>query len=591
MPAAFIPQLLILAILGLALILFIRNRIRYDIIALLIMLAVIASGVLSPEAVFATIGHPAIITVAAMFVMSEAFVRCGIVDVIVDKLRFLYGRPIIGLGFLVVLVMFLSAFVNNAGALAMSIPIAIHLARKSGTPVALFLLPLAFASHLGGFTTLIGTPRNIIISDFRAEATGAPFAMFDFMPVGGSIAIIGAVFLIAISWRLIPRKKSDSNDTPLTRQYTTEVYISEESPLINRSIKDLEIEAKHEIKVMALHLDARPITISPDTNFTSNMSVNLRGTLDALVQYTTRYNLNLSGLRAHERFVTNEDDYVTKEVVIPPYAKIIGSTWNNLPLQKRFGVNFIGLFRRETDLVTPLADTTLWPNDILVLHGRSSSVEETVSSLQLLSIVGAESNLGRKSSALTTLFLLIAAIAIATFNILPLEVIFLTTAILLILLNIISLREAYESIDQTVLILLAGMITLGKALQESGAAASIAQSIVHLDTYIGPILMLLIVLVVTMFLSDFMNTAAAAVVMAPIAILVAETMSLSVDPFLIAVAVGSSCAFLTPIGHESNAMVMKQGGYTFKDYFRVGLPLELIIIVITIPLILHFWPF
>jgi di/tricarboxylate transporter len=414
--------------------------------------------------------------------------------------------------------------------------------------------------------------------------------MFDFLPVGGALALIGALFLIVVSWRLIPVRKNTATEASLLRPYTTEVVITEDSPLSGLTVKALELDAKHEIRVLSTHTGEATASATPETILSPGQTINIVGTLSALVQYTTRYTLSLSGLRAKERFVTNEDDYVTKEVLIPPYAKIIGTNWDTIPLERRYGVNFIALFRRDTDLTEPLRQSTLWPNDILVLHGRSSSVTETIQALQLLPIATTESNLGRQTHALITLALLVMAVSIAAFGIIPLEVIFLTTAILLILLNIISLREAYESIDLTVLILLAGMITLGKALLASGAAASIAAFVVSLDSFVGPIVMLTVVLMATMLLSDFMNTTASAVIMAPVAIMAAQSMSLSIDPFLIAVAIGSSCAFLTPVGHESNAMIMRQGGYTFTDYFRVGLPLEIIIITTSIPLIIHFWP-
>lgn len=584
-----LTQFLVLALLGVALALFIRNRLRYDVIALLVMLGVIATGVLTAEEVFANLGHPAIIIIASMFVMSEAFVRSGIVDVVVNKVTILHRHPLFALAVLVLLAMFLSAFVNNAGALAMTIPIAIHLARKSNTPITFFLLPLAFASHLGGFTTLIGTPRNLIISEFRAEATGTPFGMFDFFYVGGFIALLGSAFLIFIAWRLIPLRRNQI-DTPILRAYTTEVTVGEDAKVVGLSCQAFETLCKHEIQVVSLHSSAGSTPASPDSIIPSNITLNIRGTVDALIQYTRQFHLTLTGMRAEERFVTNEDDYTTKEAMVPPYAKIIGSTWNDIPWQKRFGVNFIGIFRRDHTLTESLANTTLWPNDMLVLHGRTSTINETISALQLLPIAQPETSLGQRSSATLTSLLLVMAITIASANILPLEVIFLTTAILLLLLNLISLRQAYESIDQTVLILIAGMLTLGEALQASGAATSIGNLLLQLDTHVGAPFMLAIILASSMLLSDFMNTNAAAVIMAPIAIVTATSIGVSIDPFLMAVAVGASCAFLTPIGHESNTMVMRQGGYTFTDYFKVGLPLEIIIFSISIPAILYFWP-
>jgi len=589
--STILPQLAIVTILAAALVLFMRNRIRYDVIAVLIMLAVIATGVMSYTEVFSNLGHPAIIIVASMFIMSEAFVRSGIVDLIVSRLTFLYKKPILSLSFLIFLVAIISAFVNNAGALAMCLPIAIYLARKSNTPIAFFLLPLAFASHLGGFLTLIGTPRNILISDFRESAIGIPFQMFDFAYVGGGIALVGSLFLFAVGWRLIPVRDNSDSDKPIVRLYTSELIVSNKSSVINKNPRDVSKLSNQALSLTALYREGEMQSVDDSTIVMPGDTLIVRGTADSLMQYSHALGLTLGGLRAQEGFISSDDDFTTIEAVVPPYAKIIGNNWDNIPLKRRFGANFLGLFRRDNQVNKPLSAIKIWPNDILILHGRTATINETVRDLQLLPIADGEVTLGRHSSVLLTILLLFIAIGIATLNILPLAVIFMTTAILIILLNLVTLRQAYESVDQTILILLAGMITLGEAMQKSGAAESIAKIFYNLDSWLGPVSMLILIMVVSMLLSDFMNTTASAVVMGPIAIVVANSMNVSIDPFLIAVAIGASCAFLTPIGHESNAIVMKHGGYTFKDYFRVGLPLEILILVTSIPLILTFWPF
>ncbi len=590
---AIVAQLAVLGILVVAMTLFIRNRLRYDVVALLVMLVVVLLGILEFEAVFANFGHPAIIIVASMFVMSEAFVRSGIVDAIVGRLTFLYRYPILGLGFMVIIVTLTSAFVNNAGALAMSIPIALHLARKSNTPIAFFLLPMALASHLGGFLTLIGTPRNIIISNFRESATGIPFGMFDFLPVGGGVALVGCIFLIAVAWRIIPLRKPEQSETPIRRAYLTEVSIPKQSKVAGITISKFEKLTKNTVSVEAVYrVDSGFIAPTETLGLLADDVMLIKGEIDVLAQVTKRYYLSLTGRRAVEQYVTNEDDYVTIETVVPPYSKLTGSTWNAIELRKRFGTNFIGLYRTKMRTFDhELAEVVFLPNDILLLQGRRASVDETINSLRLLPIAHTESDFGKTTTMLAALAIIVGGVAIASLQIIPIAVVFLATALLLVTTNLVSLRQAYDSVDATVLVLLAGMITLGDAMQASGAAATIANAIGSLDGFLGPIAMLILVLIVSMLLSDFMNSTASAVIMAPIAILVAENLQVSLDPFLMAVAIGASCAFLTPIGHESNAIVMRQGGYTFSDFFRVGLPLELLIIATTIPLILYAWPF
>lgn len=586
----YFKQVLVLCTLALGLTLFIKGRIRYDVVSLLLIIIIIAFGILTPNEAFANFGHPAIIIVASMFVMGEALVRSGVVDAITGRLGFLYTRPMIGLGVLVIVVTLLSSFVNNAGALAIVAPVAVHLARKSRTSIALFLLPLAFASHLGGFMTLIGTPRNIIISDFRADVTGTPFAMFDFLPVGGLVALAGVLFLIIISWRMIPQRKSVENEPELTRSYLTEVTVPPHSHLITVTIERFEEMCSQSIKVIGIHRDSQDLQPISTLEIDENDRLLLQGEIEALTFHTERLHLGLTGMRAKEGYVTNEDEQITMEVLVPTYARIIGQNWNDIALRERFGVNFIGISRRNNEIASEIDSVRFWPNDFLLLHGRRDSIEHTIQTLRLMAIANSEVPLGRTLRIVSVLAILGSSIAIATLNIFPLAVIFLITSVILVLFNLVSLRQAYESIDQTVLILLAGMITLGEALQRSGAAETIAHTALQFGDVLGPVIMLCVILLFTIFLSDFMNTTASAVTMAPIAILIAQNLNVSVDTFLMAVAIGASCAFLTPIGHESNAMVMKQGGYTFKDYFKVGLPLELIIISTSIPLILHFWP-
>jgi len=316
----------------------------------------------------------------------------------------------------------------------------------------------------------------------------------------------------------------------------------------------------------------------------------LRGTEEALTLITEKFKLHLTGLRALERHVTNNDEYLSMEAVIPPYARIAGKSWDEIPLQERFGTNFIGLFRRNFVPQVSLAKCKLIGNDIILLQGRRESVQSTVESLSLLPLANSDVRLGRTTTILSTLFVLISAIALATMQIAPLALIFLVTVMILVGLNLVSLRGAYHSVDWSILVLLAGMITLGDALVASGAADTLARGIVSVSEVTSPVTILVIVLIASMAMSDFINTTASAVIMSPIAILIATGMNVSIDPFLIAVAVGASSAFLTPVGHESNALVMQKGGYRFSDFTRMGLPLEILILVVSIPLILYAWP-
>lgn len=587
---AWYQQTAILLLLGVGLIMFIKDRFRYDVVALFLMIAIIVLGIIPYEEALANFGHPAVVIVGAMFIMSNALVYSGIIDLIVSRISFLHGRPVISLFCLIVLVALISGFVNNIGALAMVMPIALHLAQKSNTPIAFYLLPIAFASHLGGYLTLIGTPRNILISDYREAATGVPFTMFDFTYVGGAIAIAGIIFITLYAWKFFPRKNASGTNNLIVRDYVTEVSLTNDSKVLNLNVAKFHTKVKDQVTLVNIFRNNTPLAFTDATLMHEDDVLCLRGSEESLSLIIEKFKLHLTGLRALERHVTNADDYISLEVLVPPYAKITNRSWDEIRLQDRFGTNFIGLFRRNFNPLQPLAQTKIHGNDILLLQGRTESVMSTVNAFSLLPLANSTAHLGRTTTILATLTIVLGAIVVATFSVIPLPIVFLLAVALLIGTNLISLRAAYDSIDWPVLMLIAGMITLGDGLVASGAAESLSSGILALSETLSPVAILVVVLVASMLMSDFINTTASAVIMGPIAVLIATGIGVSVDPFLIAVAIGASSAFLTPVGHESNALVMQKGGYRFSDFTKIGLPLELIIIAVSIPLILIVWP-
>lgn len=585
-----IAQLVVVGILGTATILFMKDRWRFDIIALMIMVAIMLTGVMPYQAVLAQFGDPIIIIVASMFVISSALVHSGIVEFFLSRAGWLQTRPVVTLIILMLLVTLISAFVSNIGALAISIPIALYVARKSQTPITFFLLPLAFASHLGGFLTLIGTPRNILISEFRMDAIGSGFAMFDFAYVGGVISIVGTVFVVLYAYYFLPRTSTKNNHTE-ERRYTTEATIQEDTKLQpDCTVALFEEKTKQTVTVAKLVRDDVLIPATPHTKLQPGDTLLLCGTEEALTYAVERFHLDLDGIRALERGVTNQDEYVTLEVLIPPYVELHHQTWNRIPLQHRYGTNFIALHRQDAHISTRLAETYLEPNDILLLEGRKDSVESTIESLGFIPLAGTPLHFGQPTTIAATVSIIVVALGLASFAVLPLPIIFLSTVVILTVTNLVSLKQMYASIQLPVLILLAGMLTLGESLQVSGTADTFASTLLEISSLTSPVVILGIVLFATMVFADFVNSTAATVIMAPIAIMIAGGIAASVDPFLMAVAVGASSGFLTPIGHESNALVKQQAGYSVRDFVKIGLPLELIIFTISLPLILFFWP-
>lgn len=588
--AEYLQQLLIVIILIGGLMFFIRDRFRYDVIALAIMLAIVVSGILSYEEVLSNFGHPIVVIVAAMFIMSSALASSGLVDRIVGNLTFLYTRPFLALAVLCLVVAGISAFVNNIGALAMVIPVALILAQKSRTPVAFFLLPLAMASHFGGFLTLIGNPRNILISDFREDAIGTPFSMFDFTSVGIFVALVGLIFVVVYARLYLPRKFDDDQTDEPTRIFLTEVRVPEGSKVATLTVGKFNVRTKSQVTISQIFRNHTLLTFNEGTHLLPDDVIQLTGTELALTQYIERFGLELTGLRALELHVTNADDHITREVLIPPYSKLVGRSWNTTLLRDRFGTNFLALFRSRRLPRTELGDYRFQANDIILLQGQKGSVETTLEHFSLLPLAIEDVHLGRFTTIIATVTIVVSAILLASLAIAPIAIIFLAAALLLVVTNLISLRRAYESIDFPVIILLAGMITLGEAIQVSGVDDVLASVILSAGDLLSPVAMLALVLVATMAISDFINCTAAAVVMTPVAIMTANGLGVSIDPFLMAAALGASSAFLTPVGHESNALVMQKGGYSFSDFTKMGLPLELLIFIVSLPLILTFWP-
>ena len=586
-----LQQIIVFTVLAAALALFIRGRWRYDVVALMALLAVTVTGIIPGEQAFAGFGHPAVITVAAVLVVSRGLRNSGVVNLLAKPLLRVGERPFLQIAALTSLVAALSAFMNNVGALALLMPVAIRMARKNGRSPSLLLMPLAFGSLLGGLITLIGTPPNIIIATFRAETGAEPFRMFDFTPVGLGVAIAGLLFISIIGWRLVPQRKGAASREELFEigDYVTEVIVPADSKLVGKRLRDLGNVSEAEVVVIALLRGKRrlnnpssfEVMRADDVLVVEANSEDLRELVDAA-------GLTLSGSRKLGEDALESGSLM--EAVIMADSLIVGQTARSLNLRWRYGVNLIGVARMGSRIRRRLRDIRFQVGDILLLQGPEEGFSATLSTLGCLPLAGRGLSLGQPRRIGLGLGIFGTALLLAAVGLLPIQVTFVGAAVALVLARIISLREAYESIDWSIIVLLGAMIPVGQALEASGGADLIAAGTLAVSGQMPAVVSLIIILIATMFLSDLVNNAAAAVLMAPIAISVAAGLGASVDPFLMAVAIGASCAFLTPIGHQSNTLVMGPGGYQFGDYWRMGLLLEVIIVLVSVPLIITFWP-
>lgn len=589
-----IEAIIVFAVLFLALILFVWDRWRYDVVALLALLAVTVTGIIPGDQAFAGFGHPAVITVAAVLVVSRGLLNSGVVDAIAHRL----GRAGDGLAaqvaVLTALVTFLSGFMNNVGALALMMPVSIRIARRNGQSPSLFLMPVAFGSLLGGLTTLIGTPPNIIIATFRADNGLEPFRMFDFTPVGLGVAVVGVLFIALAGWRLVPVRKSRAwrRDIFEIERYMTEVRVSEESALVGRSLANIQMTADTEVVVVGLVRGNTPVAApSSYEHLEAGDILIVEARTEDLKTFTNRLDLELVGDRDVTQEVLQSDAVHLVEAVVRTGSFMVGETVRSLNLRQQYGVNLLGISRQGARAHTRLGRVRIQAGDVLLLQGPRGMFGEVLSSLGALPLAERRLTLGRPRRILLSVGIFGAAIITAAVGLVPVEVAFIAASVAMIMTDLLTLGEVYESIDWSVIVLLGAMIPVGQALETSGGADLIANQVLILaQAGLSPVATLVIVLVATMLLSNLVNNAAAAVLMAPIALTIADGLGAAADPFLMAVAIGASSAFLTPIGHQSNTLVMGPGGYRFGDYWRMGLPLQIIIVLAAVPLILRFWP-
>ena len=589
-------EVILFGVLLLTLVMFAAGRIRYDIVALAALIILVVVGIVPPSEAFLGFSHPAVVTVAAVLVLSEVFRSSGIVDVLARRFSRV-GRALTAqITSLSSLVAALSAFMNNVGALSILLPLAIRMARGSNRAYSPYLMPLAFCSLLGGMTTLVGTPPNIIIASFRESATGEAFTMFDFTPVGLGVAVSGVIFIALIGWRLIPTRQAQSTpgETIEIADYMTEVRVTEDSRYVGRLVRDLEELAQEDVAIVGLiHRGRRYGAPSSYQIIDTGDVFIIEANPEDLKSFVDETGFRLEGftnIRSDVDRAVASDDVSLLEAVVVPNGQTDGSNAAGLHLHSEYGVNLLAVSRSGARITSRLSRVVLQAGDVLLLQGRTELVLSALPRLNLLPLADRELRIGQRRRLAIPIAVFVGALLLTVLGLLPIHVSLVAAATLLLLSRFITLQSAYQSINWPIIILLGAMIPVGGALESTGGAERIAGIVTDLGHTMPPWTILAIVLVTTMLLSDVVNNSTAVILMAPVAMRVAETMGVSVDPFLMAVAIGGSSAFLTPIGHQSNTIVMGPGGYKFGDYWRMGLPLDVIIVTVSIPLIMWVWP-
>lgn len=623
-------QIILLALLGITVLLFLWARWRHDIVALGALLAAVAAGLVPSGEAFAGFGHPAVITVACVLVLSGALQSTGAIDWAARAFMPRSSSPAVMIGALSGFAAVLSGFMNNVGALALLMPFAIQVAARLDLPPGRLLMPLAFGSILGGMTTLIGTPPNLIVSGFRVQNGAGSFAMFDFAPVGLAVALTGIAFLVLGGWRLVPARPRSGAETFETGAYLTEAVVPEGSKAAGMMLRDVEAaldEADAQV-VGLVRNETRIPAPNPWREVRAGDILVIEAEPEALNEALGRLDLKLAeairpkppaaedegdgegsptaaSLRTAQADKTDaaqgvtpearrtslqSDEVVLMELAVRPRADLVGRSASSIRLRTRYGINLLAVSREGRRSRARLRTMPIAEGDVLLMQGPPDAIMDFANRFGCVPLAHRELRIPAPRKALLAAAILACAIGGAAFGLVPAAIAFAAGLVAVVLSGVVPVKRVYDAIDWSVIVLLAALIPVAGAMATTGTADLIAKSLVGSLAAGHPVIALVVILVVTMTLSDFMNNAATAAVMCPVAIGTAGQLGVSADPFLMAVAVGASCAFLTPIGHQNNTLILGPGGFRFGDYWPLGLPLEVLVVLVATPMILLVWP-
>ena len=594
---------------------FLWGRWRHDMVALGALLACVLAGLVRPADAFAGFGHPAVITVACVLVLSRGLQTSGAVDALAHNLLPSGSGPTLTIAAITALGALLSAFMNNVGALALLMPVAVKVARRQELPPGRILMPLAFGSILGGMTTLIGTPPNLIVSGFREQTGAGSFAMFDFSPVGVAVTLAGVALIGLVGWRLVPARNEAGMQGFDSGGYITEARVPEGSKADSKTLREIdELLEQNDAQVIGLvRNEVRVSAPNPARTVRAGDILVIEADAGVLANAISSLGLKLEEAKAGEpeggeasavaaaadgTARTKDDrpppdeaeEVVLMEMVVLPQSTLSGRSASDLLLRSRYGLNLLAVSRQGRRSVARLRSLRFAPGDLLLIQGQPDALGEFASNFGCVPLTERELRIPDRRKALLASGVLAGAVAGAAFGLLPAAISFAAGVLASMALRTVPPRAVYTAIDWPVVVLLGSLIPVASAMETTGTASVLAGFLLESLAQGNAVVALVLVLVVTMMLSDVMNNAATAAVMCPIALGAAAQLGVNADTFLMAVAVGASCAFLTPIGHQNNTLILGPGGLRFGDYWRLGVPVEIVVLAVGIPTLLAVWP-
>lgn len=617
-------QATILAVLLATMAMFLFGRWRHDMVAVGALLACVLSGLVSYQDAFAGFGHPAVVTVACVLILSAGLQHTGAVDALTRRVLPASAGAMTSIAALTALAAVLSGFMNNVGALALLMPVAVQIARRLDLPPGRVLMPLAFGSILGGMTTMVGTPPNLIVAGFRQASGAGSFGVFDFTPVGLAVAASGVAFIALLGWRLVPARRAAGVESFETGAYITEARVPEDGKAVGMTLGEIEaLFGNDDAQLIGMvRNELRIHAPNPRRRVRAGDILMIEAEADTLSAALSAAGLELAearkpdedkdedkedGGRAKDKAADKEeegdkdetekdarpangDEVALTELAVLPQSSLIQRSPRELQLRTRYSINLLALSRQGQRSVARLRHQRLMAGDVLLMQGHPDAVADFAAETGCVPLAQRPLRLPADGMAWRAAAIMVLSIGVAALGLLPAHVALAAGVLASMALRTVPLRAVYTSVDWPVVVLLAALLPVAGAMETTGAADLVAGALMQDLARGQPVIALAVVLVVTMTLSDLMNNAATAAVMCQIALSTAASLGVSADPFLMAVAVGASCAFLTPIGHQNNTLILGPGGFRFGDYWRLGLPLEILVVAVSLPMLLWVWP-
>ena len=586
------------------------GRLRHDLVAASGLLAAVVLGIVPADEAFSGFSDRAVIVVGLVLIASRAFENSGALDVVTQRLS--HKNRSVPVHILLVggLGAALSSLMNNVAALALLMPYDIRAARAAGRAPGFTLMALAFATVLGGIVTLIGTPANLIASGIRQDRLGEPYRMFDFTPVGLPVAAAGVLFIAFVGWRLLPRR-ADPGIGPggHAASFTAELQVPEESTVIGRAVAGLDDEAEqadlliqgvmrrgrvHYARARRMVLQAGDVLLVEGATDAIAAFIKLVDLQDrSAVADTAGDTEPEAGKETQEEAAEVEEAArapTIVEAVVRTDSRLAGRTAVDLDLRSRFGVTLLAVSRAGAFVNGGVRNRPVAPGDLLLLAGAGTARRATLEQLGVIAVGAASVASADRSRIAIAVGFFAAALIAAVTGALPFTIALAIAVAGYAATRLVPAREFYEQVDWPVIVMLACLLPLGAAFDKLAGTALMADAVVWATQGQSPILALVVLMMVTMALSDVLNNVANMVIAAPLAIELAQRLSVNPDTFLMGAVIATSCSFLTPIGHQNNTLVMGPGGYRFSDYWKLGLPLEAVVLVVGVPALLLFWP-